>query len=93
MHPIINIEHLTRYKHRDLELGGDTLAELRPEAKEEMYKVERIVRHRQAGRKGILYCVRWKGYGPEEDMYEMEENLRGAFSRLREYKKNLGKPL
>ena len=87
MHPIINIEHLTRYKCRDSELGGDTLVEPRPEAKEEMYEVERIVGHQQAGRKGILYCVRWKGYGPEEDTYEMEENLRGAFSRLCEYKK------
>ena len=93
MHPIINIEHLTRYKRRDPELGGDTLAELRPEAKEEMYEVERIVGHRRVGRKGILYRVRWKGYGPEEDTYKTEENLRGAFSRLHEYKKNLGKPL
>ena len=69
------------------------MAELKPEAKEEMYEVERIVGHRRAGRKGILYRVRWKGYGPEEDTYKTEENLRGAFSRLREYKKNLGKPL
>ena len=69
------------------------MAELRPEAKEEMYEVERIVRHQQAGRKGISYHMRWKGYGPEEDTYKTEENLRGAFSRLREYKKNLGKSL
>ena len=27
------------------------MVELRPEAKEEMYEVERIVRHQQAGRK------------------------------------------
>ena len=86
MHPVINIEHLTRYKRRDPELGGDTLAELRPEAQEERYEVERIVGHRRAGRKGILYRVRWKGYGPEEDTYETEENLRGAFSRLRDSK-------
>ena len=69
------------------------MAELRPEAKEEMYEVERIVGHRQVGRKGILYRERWKGYGPEEDTYKTEENLRGAFSRLHEYKENLGKSL
>ena len=34
----------------------------------------------------MLYRVRWKGYGLEEDTYEPEANLQNAFSRLQEYK-------
>lgn len=93
MHPIINADHLVRYRRRDPNVGGETLPELRPTVNEEVYEVEKIVGHRRAGRKGILYRVRWKGYGPEEDMYETEENLRGAFSRLREYKNSQKLPL
>jgi hypothetical protein len=86
MHPIINQEHLTRYHRHNSGLGGDVLPEMRPTAQEEVYEVERIVGHKKTGKKGISYRVWWKGYGPEDDTYESEFNLRNAFLRLRDYK-------
>ena len=88
MHPIINQEHLTKYRRRGPGSESQQLPELRPLAREEVYEVERIVGHKKLGKKGVLYRVRWKGYGPEEDTYEPEANLRNAFSRLREYKRS-----
>lgn len=86
MHPVINQEHLTKYRRRDPELGGAILPEMRPIAREEVYEVKRIIGHKNMGRRGILYRVRWKGFGPGEDTYKPEINLRNAFSKLREYK-------
>ena len=82
MHPIINQEHLTKYHHRSPRDKSQQLPELRPIAREEVYEVEHIVGHKKLGKKGMLYRVRWKGYGPEEDTYEPEVNLQNAFSRL-----------
>ena len=88
MHPIINQEHLTKYHCRSLGDGSQQLPKLCPLAREEVYEVECIVGHKKLGKKGMLYQVRWKGYGPEEDTYEPEMNLRNAFSHLREYKQS-----
>ena len=86
MHPIINQEHLTKYCH--MSPGGESqqLPKLCPLTREEVYEVECIVGHKKLGKKEMLYQVRWKGYGPEEDTYEPEANLRNAFSCLQEYK-------
>ena len=87
LHPVVNIQHLTKY-HRASEDGErPTLPDLRELATEEEYEVERIVGHRyNAARKRKEYLVRWKGYGPEHDTFEPELALRNAFSRIREYK-------
>ena len=88
MHPIINQEHLTKYHRRSPGDESQQLPKLCPIAREEVYEVERIVGHKKLGKKGMLYRVRWKGYGPGEDTYEPEANLRNAFSHLREYKRS-----
>lgn len=41
---------------------------------EEEYKVEKIVAWKQT-KKGLLYQVRWRGYGPEEDTMERAEKI------------------
>jgi hypothetical protein len=88
MHLIINQEHLTKYRQRDPSKESQQLPELCPLASEEVYKVDWIMGHKKIGKKGILYQVRWKEYGPEEDTYEPEANLWNAFSRLRDYRAN-----
>jgi hypothetical protein len=64
------------------------LPEFCPLTREEVDEVDWIVGHKKIRKKGILYRVRWKGYGPGEDTYEPESNLWNAFSRLRDYKAN-----
>jgi hypothetical protein len=88
MHPIINQEHLTKYRRRDPSEESQQLPEFHPLAREEVYEVDRIVGHKKIRKKGILYRVRWKGYGSGEDTYEPESNLQNAFSQLRDYKAN-----
>ena len=43
MHPIINQEHLTKYRHRSPGDESQQLPKLRPIAREEVHKVERTV--------------------------------------------------
>ena len=57
---------------------------------EEEYEVEKLVGHRyNPTKRRREYLVRWKGYGPEHDMFEPELALRNAFARLREYKASI----
>ena len=57
MHPIINQEHLTKYRHRSPGDKSQQLPKLRPIAREEVYEVECIVGHKKLGKKGMLYRV------------------------------------
>ncbi|KII83434.1 hypothetical protein PLICRDRAFT_68825, partial [Plicaturopsis crispa FD-325 SS-3] len=52
------------------------------------YEVETILGHRLTGAKGgkrRLYLARWKGYGPEDDTWISEADLRNAPTLLRSY--------
>lgn len=49
----------------------------------DIFEAERIVQHKKEGEK-ILYLVRWRGYGSNDDTWEPEENLMCP-SLLREY--------
>jgi hypothetical protein len=46
MHPVINIQHLTKYYRDAREEGRAKLPELRELSTEEEYKVEKLVGHR-----------------------------------------------
>ena len=56
---------------------------------EEEYEIEAILKHRsrKRGRKTVReYLIRWIGYGPSEDSWEPEENLKSSQEALDEYK-------
>ncbi len=89
MHPVINIEHLTRY-NRDEANSWMKLKDLRAMGREIKYKVDRILGHHfNWAQKCMEYLVQWKGYGLEHDTFEPESHLRNAFLRLRQYKEEL----
>ena len=89
MHPLINIEHLSKY-YRGEESNCTRLEDLRILSGEVEYEVDKIVRHRYNRMLGRTeYLVRWKGFGPEHNTFEPEAHLRNAFSRLRSYKAKL----
>ena len=54
---------------------------------EEEYEVDHIVRHKQNNRRQLLFLIRWKGYGPEDDTWEPASNLKHAKETLLEYKR------
>ncbi|CAB3404263.1 unnamed protein product [Caenorhabditis bovis] len=48
---------------------------------EEVYEIKEIVEY-MLSRKGFFLKVRWEGYGPEEDSWEPEEDLRECASDI-----------
>ena len=52
---------------------------------EEEFEVERILDHRQVGRREIQYRIRWSGYDVIHDTWELESNLDNCPERLQEY--------
>jgi hypothetical protein len=54
---------------------------------EEEYEVDHIVRHKRNNRSQLLYLIRWKNYGPEEDSWEPASNLKHSQETLKEYKR------
>jgi len=51
------------------------------------YEVERILKHRRQGR-STAYLIRWKGYQPQDDSWELERNLINASDVLSQYRKD-----
>lgn len=93
MHPVLNIEHLEKYKESPSELGE------RPQLKTNRlsfdalpeYEVDKIVAERTCkgknGRKIPIYRLRYTNYGPESDTWETKQNLKNAPEVLREWEK------
>ena len=94
MHLVFNLEHLKKYtpsldKFREhIELPST--CELR--ASEE-YEVEAILGHRLIGKKRAnrtMFLVRWKYYGPADDSWVSEYDLRNSAQLKRDYLKLKG---
>lgn len=51
------------------------------------YEVDRIITHRPTQRRGIEYLIRWKGYGPEEDVWRNTQELGDAPDLLKDYER------
>lgn len=90
MHPVLNIEHLRRYRPSPEQFGERT--QLPPtrdllDADEE-YEVEAILGHKLTRRKkgnNRMYLVRWRGYEASEDSWISEYDLRNAPELKQEY--------
>ena len=94
MHPVINIEHLKKYKSSPAEFEKRTaLPPTRDFLGSEEYEVEAILGHKLLGKKRgnhRLFRVRWVGYGPEADSWVSEADLRNSPEIKREYLTKLG---
>ena len=90
MHPLINIEHLTKYQRSEEDNSRAQLGDLRILSGETEYEVDKIVGHRfNRSLNRVEYLVRWKGFGPEHDTFESEAHLCNAFSQVRSYRSRL----
>lgn len=93
IHPVININHLEQYRVSPDEFGERSIiAKQRPDFDKMVeYEVDRIIGERwrktRQGRRQKQYQVRWKGYGPEDDTWELRNSLRNAPEALREWEK------
>lgn len=89
IHPVININHLEKYNESPDEFGERVLVpKQRPDFDKMVeYEVEEIVGERwrkaRQGRRQKQYQVRWKGYGPEDDTWELRNSLRNAPEAIR----------
>ena len=94
MHPVINIEHLKKYKSSPEEFPDrTTLPSTRDFLPSEEYEVEAILGHKLAGKKKgnrRMFRVRWAGYGPEADSWVSEADLRNSPELKREYLTKMG---
>jgi hypothetical protein len=90
MHLVFNLEHLRKYHVSRKELGERTVL---PETRDYMaaseeYVVEAIIGHATKPRKNgsqRMFRVRWEGYGPADDTWVAERDLRNAPAIKREY--------
>ena len=89
MHPVINIEHLKKYRQSPPEFEDRmTLPPTRDFLPSEEYEVEAILGHKLSGKKKgnrRMFRVRWAGYGPESDSWVSEADLRNSPELKREY--------
>jgi len=90
MHPVFNLEHLRKYRQSDRRFGERSQL---PETRDYLtasqeYVVEAIIGHRVKARKNgsqRMFLVRWAGYGPADDTWVSEYDLRNAPALKREY--------
>ena len=89
MHPVINIEHLKKYRQSPPEFSDrTTLPPTREFLASEEYEVEAILGHRLTGKKKgnrRMFRVRWAGFGPEADSWISEADLRNSPELKRDY--------
>jgi hypothetical protein len=90
MHPVINLEHLRKYYPADETLGEHTkLPSTRDYLRaSDKYVVEAILGHRVDSKRNgrqRSYQVRWEGYGPADNTWVSETDLRNAPTLKREY--------
>ncbi|KAB5587674.1 Retrovirus-related Pol polyprotein [Ceratobasidium theobromae] len=98
MHPVINIAHLESYKQSPEDLGKRPTQHIPRDDFEIMpeYEIEKIVDERlfeSRGKKIRKYKIRWLGYGPQEDEWKTEKELRNAPDILRNWKINRAQTL
>ena len=89
MHNVVNVAHLRPYRPpRDI--SRPLLPNPRDDIRaSEEFEVEEVVGHRK--RKGkLLYRVRWKGYGAQEDTWASEKDLWNAPEILGKYRTKSG---
>ncbi|TFY53089.1 hypothetical protein EVJ58_g9647 [Rhodofomes roseus] len=93
MNPVINIEHLRRYREPDL-ISTDVRRPILPDPRNsellaiEEYEVESIVSWRRNKYRSnrLEFLVRWKGFSPIHDTWEPAAHLRNAHKILKEYR-------
>ena len=89
MHPVFNLEHLQKYTPSPTKFGEHTeLPPTRELRASEEYEVEAILGHCLVGKKKAnrrMFLVRWKNYGPADDSWVTEYNLRNSAQLKREY--------
>ena len=92
MHPVFNLEHLKKYIPSPDEFGERTeLPPTRELRASEEYEVEAILGHRLVGKKKAnrrMFLVRWKDYGPADDSWVSEYDLRNSSQLKRDYLKS-----
>ena len=86
IHPVFHAALLTPYKETDEH--GPNFIKPPPDLidGQEEFEVENILTHRRKGNKWE-FLIRWKGYGPNDNTWEPEENLQNSLEILDEYKK------
>jgi hypothetical protein len=89
MHPVFNIGHLKKYQPSPPHFGDrSALLPTRDFIASPEYEVEAILGHRIAPKKygnRRMYLVRWAGYGPADDSWISEYDLRNAPELRRKY--------
>jgi len=85
IHPTFHVILLSPY--RETEVHRPNFMKPPPDLVEGEYEyeVEKILKHRRQGR-STAYLIRWKGYQPQDDSWELEQT--NASDVLSQYKKD-----
>jgi hypothetical protein len=87
MHPVFHVSLLKPY-HPSGRVQPPPPPLLLTSEDGEIFHVEAILDHRRKKHRGRYrneYLVSWKGYGPEHNLWEPEENLQGSKNLIKEY--------
>ncbi len=56
----------------------------------EEFEVAQLLAKRQIRGQQVQFLVRWKGYGPHKDTWNLSENLENAARLVKEFEEKLG---